>query len=265
MDFPSFQPVKAKSPRCSQKFTKSMRILTSRSGSSSAKPRFERVLWWMIILKNVQIIPNILEAFIRFDLEVLQSWCHERVSFIRFFWQQNEILENFNATDCRIDRFSMENHIFFIFVQAYTQLSTVVKEYTKMHWSTKDSRIIDIDRVEMATGKMMEQGPVLIITFRVYMINVTKNADGKVVEGDPVSIEYLNFHVCLIQTDCESCLLKHFENVCRRSCRMLLKKKIETWKNWFRKILSFLNFREFLKILEVEFFSSIFKFFKNLK
>lgn len=38
----------------------------------------------------------------------------------------------------------------------------------------------------MVSGKMMEQGPVLIITFQAFMINVVKNAEGKVVEGDPV-------------------------------------------------------------------------------
>ncbi|CCD71993.1 putative mitochondrial import inner membrane translocase subunit tin-44 [Caenorhabditis elegans] len=112
---------------------------------------------------ETKIIPNILEAFIRFDLEVLQSWCHER---------------------------------------AYTQLSTVVKEYQKMHFSTKDSRIIDINKVEMATGKMMEQGPVLIISFQVYMINVTKNADGKVVEGDPDNPKRIN-HIWVLCRDVE--------------------------------------------------------------
>lgn len=41
-------------------------------------------------------------------------------------------------------------------------------------------------QLQMATGKMLEQGPVLIITFQVYMINVVRNMEGKVVEGDPV-------------------------------------------------------------------------------
>lgn len=41
--------------------------------------------------------------------------------------------------------------------------------------------------LQMVSGKMMEQGPVLIITFQAFMINVVKNADGKVVQGDPVS------------------------------------------------------------------------------
>lgn len=36
-------------------------------------------------------------------------------------------------------------------------------------------------------GKMMEQGPVLIITFQAQLVMVIKNQKGEVVEGDPVS------------------------------------------------------------------------------
>ena len=36
-------------------------------------------------------------------------------------------------------------------------------------------------------GKMMEQGPVLIITFQAQVVMVIKNQKGEVVEGDPVS------------------------------------------------------------------------------
>lgn len=38
----------------------------------------------------------------------------------------------------------------------------------------------------MVSGKMMDQGPVLVITFQVFMIQVVKNNEGKVIEGDPV-------------------------------------------------------------------------------
>ena len=37
-------------------------------------------------------------------------------------------------------------------------------------------------------GKMMEQGPVLIITFQAQMVLVVRNVRGDVVEGDPVCI-----------------------------------------------------------------------------
>lgn len=36
-------------------------------------------------------------------------------------------------------------------------------------------------------GKMMDQGPVLIITFQAQLVMVIRNTKGEVVEGDPVS------------------------------------------------------------------------------
>ncbi|NXN85425.1 TIM44 translocase, partial [Bombycilla garrulus] len=47
------------------------------------------------------------------------------------------------------------------------------------------SRILDIDNIDLAMGKMMEQGPVLIITFQAQVVMVIKNHHGEVVEGDP--------------------------------------------------------------------------------
>lgn len=41
--------------------------------------------------------------------------------------------------------------------------------------------------LQLAMGKMMEQGPVLIITFQAQLVMVIKNPKGEVVEGDPVS------------------------------------------------------------------------------
>ncbi|CAJ0607712.1 unnamed protein product [Cylicocyclus nassatus] len=60
-----------------------------------------------------EVIPNVLEAFIRGDLDVLQDWCHKR---------------------------------------AFVALSTVVKECQKMKFSTTDSRIIDIGKKEEYVG-----------------------------------------------------------------------------------------------------------------
>ncbi|CAI4221455.1 unnamed protein product [Auanema sp. JU1783] len=109
-------------------------------------PSFDKIEWLKFCEKEV--IPNILEAFIAGNLEILQDWCHER---------------------------------------AYNALATVVKEYEKIKFSTAESKIIDIHKVEMVSGKMMEQGPVLIITFQAFMINVVKNSEGKVVQGDPTN------------------------------------------------------------------------------
>jgi len=104
---------------------------------------FDRVDWLRFCEK--EIIPNILEAYIRGDLKILEDWCHER---------------------------------------AFVQLSVSIKECQKSMFTMKDSRIIDISKVEMVSGKMMEQGPVIVITFQVFMINVIKNTEGKVVQGD---------------------------------------------------------------------------------
>ncbi|KAL3998881.1 Tim44-like domain family protein [Acanthocheilonema viteae] len=109
-------------------------------------PNFDKNEWLRFCEK--EIIPNVMEAFIRGDLKILKDWCYER---------------------------------------AYNILSTIVNEYKKVNFSTADSRVIDIDRVEMVTGKMMEHGPVIIITFQAYMVNIVRNMEGKVVEGDPNS------------------------------------------------------------------------------
>ncbi|CAJ0562357.1 unnamed protein product, partial [Mesorhabditis spiculigera] len=108
-------------------------------------PSFDRNQWLRFCEK--EIIPNILEAaFVRMDEEVLQDWCYER---------------------------------------AYMMLSNVIAELKKIHYHTRDSKIIDVSKVELVSGKMVEQGPVLVISFQVYVIKVVKNQEGKVVIGDP--------------------------------------------------------------------------------
>uniref|UniRef100_A0A674DB37 Mitochondrial import inner membrane translocase subunit TIM44 n=1 Tax=Salmo trutta TaxID=8032 RepID=A0A674DB37_SALTR len=47
------------------------------------------------------------------------------------------------------------------------------------------SKILDIDNIDLAMGKMMEQGPVLIITFQAQLVMVIRNTKGDVIEGDP--------------------------------------------------------------------------------
>ena len=41
--------------------------------------------------------------------------------------------------------------------------------------------------LQLAMGKMMEQGPVLIVTFQAQVVMVIKNSKGEVYDGDPVS------------------------------------------------------------------------------
>ncbi|XP_014324810.1 mitochondrial import inner membrane translocase subunit TIM44 [Xiphophorus maculatus] len=91
------------------------------------------------------IIPNILEAMIRGELEVLKDWCYE-------------------AT--------------------YSQLAHPIQQAKAMGLQFH-SKILDIDNIDLAMGKMMEQGPVLIITFQAQLVMVIRNTKGEVVEGDP--------------------------------------------------------------------------------
>ncbi|XP_060039977.1 mitochondrial import inner membrane translocase subunit TIM44 isoform X2 [Erinaceus europaeus] len=91
------------------------------------------------------IIPNILEAMICGELDILRDWCYE-------------------AT--------------------YSQLAHPIQQ-AKALGLQFHSHILDIDNIDLAMGKMMEQGPVLIVTFQAQLVMVIKNPKGEVVEGDP--------------------------------------------------------------------------------
>ncbi|XP_053738799.1 mitochondrial import inner membrane translocase subunit TIM44 [Synchiropus splendidus] len=94
------------------------------------------------------IIPNILEAMIRGELEVLKDWCYE-------------------AT--------------------YSQLAHPIQQAKAMGLRFH-SKILHIDSIDLAMGKMMDQGPVLIITFQAQLVLVVRNSKGEVVEGDPEKV-----------------------------------------------------------------------------
>lgn len=94
------------------------------------------------------IIPNILEAMIRGELEILKDWCYE-------------------AT--------------------YSQLAHPIHQAKAMGLQFH-SKILDIDNIDLALGKMMDQGPVLIITFQAQLVMVIRNTKGDVIEGDPEKV-----------------------------------------------------------------------------
>jgi import inner membrane translocase subunit TIM44 len=71
-------------------------------------PTFDKHDWLRFCEK--EIIPNILEAFIRADLGVLKDWCHEL---------------------------------------AFNVMSNSIKEYQKIGFTTSDSRILDISKIEV--------------------------------------------------------------------------------------------------------------------
>ncbi|GFR05613.1 mitochondrial import inner membrane translocase subunit TIM44 [Trichonephila clavata] len=112
---------------------------------------------------ELEIIPNILEAMIRGELEILKDWCYEG---------------------------------------PYNILSTPIKQAQTLGYHF-DSKILDISHVDLAMGKMMEQGPVLVLTFQSQQILVVRDAKGNVVEGDPEKVLRMHYvwALCRDQTE----------------------------------------------------------------
>lgn len=94
------------------------------------------------------IVPTILEAMIQNRPEILSDWCHEAV--------------------------------FNVLIQPQ-------KEAQKLNMKL-NSKILDLQNFELAMGKMMEQGPVLVITFQAQQTTYLTDIKGNVVEGDPDKI-----------------------------------------------------------------------------
>lgn len=91
------------------------------------------------------VIPNILEAMTSGNLEILEDWCYEA---------------------------------------PFSVLATPIRQAKQLGYHF-DSRVLDVDNVDLAMGKMMEQGPVLVITFMAQQIMCVRDAKDVVVEGDP--------------------------------------------------------------------------------
>ncbi|NXT80662.1 TIM44 translocase, partial [Zapornia atra] len=103
----------------------------------------------MLKEENVHLVLDFLfQAMISGELDILKDWCYE-------------------AT--------------------YSQLAHPIQQAKAMGLQFH-SRILDVDNIDLAMGKMMEQGPVLIITFQAQVVMVIKNQKGEVVEGDPEKV-----------------------------------------------------------------------------
>ena len=109
------------------------------------------------------IIPNILEATTRGDLDILQDWCYEA---------------------------------------PFNLLATPIRTAKEMGYYF-DSTILDIENIDLAMGKMMEQVPVLVITFTSQQILCVRNMKNEVVEGDPEKVMRVNYVwvLCRDQTE----------------------------------------------------------------
>ncbi|KAL4708216.1 hypothetical protein ACJJTC_016875 [Scirpophaga incertulas] len=99
------------------------------------------------------IIPNILEAMVRGDLDILKDWCYEGV---------------------------------------YNILATPIKQCKQLGYHL-DSKILDIEQIELVMGKMMDQGPVLVITFQSQQIMCVRDSKNRVIEGDPDKVMRVNY------------------------------------------------------------------------
>ncbi|GLH15529.1 Mitochondrial import inner membrane translocase subunit TIM44 [Gryllus bimaculatus] len=117
----------------------------------SLDPSFDKVQF--LRQCETDIIPNILEAIVRGDLEILRDWCHDA---------------------------------------PYNILSTPLRQAISLGYKF-DSKVIDIDNVDLAMGKVMEQGPVLIISFTSQQILCLRDKNENVVEGDPEKILRVNY------------------------------------------------------------------------
>ncbi|KAK2179725.1 hypothetical protein NP493_475g00022 [Ridgeia piscesae] len=117
-----------------------------------ADPNFDKERF----IREVQhdIIPNILEAMVRGELEILKDWCYEA---------------------------------------AYNLIAQPIKQVVGAGYKI-DSRVLDINNVDIVAGKIMEQGPVLVMSFNAQQVIVVRDSKGNVVEGDPDKIMKI-FHV----------------------------------------------------------------------
>ncbi|XP_014253970.1 mitochondrial import inner membrane translocase subunit TIM44 [Cimex lectularius] len=114
-------------------------------------PNFDKVQFLRDCEKD--IIPNILEAMIQGNLEILKDWCHEG---------------------------------------PYNVLSTPIKQAQSLKYRFC-SKILDIDNVDLVMGKVMDQGPVLVINFTSQQILCLQDQKGNVVEGDPNKVLRVNY------------------------------------------------------------------------
>uniref|UniRef100_A0A182K771 Mitochondrial import inner membrane translocase subunit TIM44 n=1 Tax=Anopheles christyi TaxID=43041 RepID=A0A182K771_9DIPT len=91
------------------------------------------------------IIPNVLESIVRGELEVLRDWCFEG---------------------------------------AYSVIATPISEALQAGYRF-ESKILDIENVELAMGQVIEHGPILIVTFQTQQTLCLRDGKGMMVEGDP--------------------------------------------------------------------------------
>ncbi|XP_033189712.1 mitochondrial import inner membrane translocase subunit TIM44 isoform X2 [Bombus vancouverensis nearcticus] len=114
-------------------------------------PSFDRIQFLKYC--ETDIIPNILEAMVRGDLEILKDWCHEA---------------------------------------PYKVIAQPLLQVEKLGYKL-DNKILDINNIDLIMGKVMEQGPVLIISFQCQQIMCVRDGKKNVIEGDPEKVMRVNY------------------------------------------------------------------------
>lgn len=100
------------------------------------------------------IIPTVLEAFLKGKLDVLQDWCHEAA---------------FNVLKAHIDMQSQQG----------TRIL--------------DSRVLDIRHVDILLAKLLDEVPIFVITFVAQQMNIVRDKEGSIIEGDEVNINNIQY------------------------------------------------------------------------
>lgn len=110
-----------------------------------------------MLLCERTIIPTILEAYLSGDLPTLKDWCHE---------------------------------------PAYNMLAAIIQQWRQAHL-TMEYRILDLRNVDIPVAKMMEHGPVLILTFTAQQVTTLRDAAGTIVDGNPNKIQSVHYIVAM--------------------------------------------------------------------
>ena len=143
-------------------------------------PNFEKEQF----LKDCEqdIIPNILEAIVRGDLEILEDWCYEAP---------------FNILATPVRQVKQMGY------QMHSQVLGKICKKSLFLALYLISHLTDIDSINLFTGKMMEQGPVLVLTFNSQQVSCVKDREGKVIEGSEDKVMRITYvwALCRDQTE----------------------------------------------------------------
>lgn len=99
------------------------------------------------------IIPTVLEAFLKGDLDILRDWCHDA---------------------------------------AYGVLSALIEQDRSKGLST-ESRILDLRHVDVLLAKMMEPGPVLVVSFQAQQHILVRDSQRQIIDGGEDHIENIHY------------------------------------------------------------------------